>query len=62
MLSRENAVIGSCILIAGLIVYVTGVSASGIVSPRTAVLLFVGVVLPSLVNGYLDNRTRQSEN
>ena len=57
MLSRENAVIGGCVLLA----FPAAVAVDQYIAAPTwawmAALFLVGVGLPQAVNGYLDRRS-----
>ena len=59
MVSRENAVIGACIALAVLLVFVLTETTDPPTWVASAVVLGVGVVVPLLVNGYLDRREAQ---
>lgn len=57
MVSRENTVIAACIALAFVVLY--ALSTTNTLSSTTAsaaVVLGVGVVLPTLVNEFLDRR------
>lgn len=57
MLSRENQVIGICItLAAALFVFFQSPSVDPTDWQLLAVLIGVGIILPTVINSYLDSR------
>jgi len=57
MVSRENKVIAACIALALLVLYVlSGTNTLSSSSASAAVLLGIGVLLPTLINEYLSRR------
>ncbi|SFB71015.1 hypothetical protein SAMN05444422_101380 [Halobiforma haloterrestris] len=56
MVSRENKVVGACVVVAMVLTY-GGFWLAGLSSEiLMGVLIFVGVVAPMVVNNYFDNR------